>query len=101
MLKKFLNLPLRIKFILSFLLVIGAGGLISLFLGTRLEHRTIMSLAEAKVRHDLASAWNVYNEKINDIRDIVLLNSLRESIQRAPLAPFYGPSGRGALSLGL
>jgi len=100
-LKKFLNLPLRIKFILSFLLVIGAGGLISLFLGTRLEHRTIMSLAEAKVRHDLASAWNVYNEKINDIRDIVLLNSLRESIQRALLAPFYGPSGRGALSLGL
>lgn len=56
MLKKFLDLPLRIKFILSFLLVIGAGGLISLFLGTRLEHRTIMSLAEAKVRHDLASA---------------------------------------------
>lgn len=86
MLKKFLNLPLRIKFILSFLLVIGAGGLISLFLGTRLEHRTIMSLAEAKVRHDLASAWNVYNEKINDIRDIVLLNSLRDSIQRALLA---------------
>jgi len=85
-LKKFLNLPLRIKFILSFLLVIGAGGLISLFLGTRLEHRTIMSLAEAKVRHDLASAWNVYNEKINDIRDIVLLNSLRDSIQRALLA---------------
>jgi len=85
-LKKFLNLPLRIKFILSFLLVIGAGGLISLFLGTRLEHRTIMSLAEAKVRHDLASAWNVYNEKINDIRDIVILNSLRDSIQRALLA---------------
>jgi len=86
MLQKFLDLPLRIKFILSFLLVIGAGGLISLFLGTRLEHRTIMSLAEAKVRHDLVSAWNVYNEKINDIRDIVLLNSLRDSIQRALLA---------------
>lgn len=83
MLKRFLNLPLRTKFILSFLVVIGAGGLISLFFGTRLEHRTIISLAEAKVRHDLASAWNVYQEKINDIRDIVHLNSLRDSIQKA------------------
>lgn len=86
MLKKFLDLPLRTKFILSFLAVIGAGGLISLFFGTRLEHRTIISLAEAKVRHDLASAWTVYLEKINDIRDIVHLNSLRDSIQRALVA---------------
>ena len=41
-LHKFLDLPLRIKFILSFLVVILFGGLVSLFFGTRLEHRTTM-----------------------------------------------------------
>jgi len=81
--EKFLSLPLRAKFILSFLAVICFGGIISLIFGTRLEHRTIFSLAQAKVRHDLAAAWMVYNEKLNDIRDIVRLNSSRESIQKA------------------
>jgi two-component system NtrC family sensor kinase len=84
--RKFLDLPLRIKFVLSFLIVILFGGLVSLFFGTRLEHRTIIGLAQAKVRHDLASAWMVYNEKLNDIRDIVLLNAGRDSIQAALLA---------------
>jgi len=83
---KFLDLPLRIKFVLSFLIVILFGGLVSLFFGTRLEHRTIIGLAQAKVRHDLASAWMVYNEKLSDIRDIVLLNAGRDSIQSALLA---------------
>ena len=84
--RKFLDLPLRIKFVLSFLIVILFGGLVSLFFGTRLEHRTIIGLAQAKVRHDLASAWMVYNEKLNDIRDIVLLNAGRDAIQAALLA---------------
>jgi len=83
---KFLDLPLRIKFVLSFLIVILFGGLVSLFFGTRLEHRTIIGLAQAKVRHDLSSAWMVYNEKLSDIRDIVLLNAGRDSIQSALLA---------------
>ncbi len=82
-LDKFLNLPLRHKFILSFLAVISLGGLLTLTFGTRLEHRTIISLAQAKVQHDLASAWMVYNEKLSDIRDIVRINSSRESVQNS------------------
>jgi two-component system NtrC family sensor kinase len=82
-LNKFLNLPLRHKFILSFLAVISLGGLLTLTFGTRLEHRTIISLAQAKVQHDLASAWMVYNEKLNDIRDIMRINSSRESVQHS------------------
>jgi len=82
-LEKFLNLPLRAKFILSFLAVICFGGVVTITLGTRLEHQTIIDLAQAKVRHDLASAWMVYNEKLTDIRDIVRLNSTQESIQKA------------------
>jgi two-component system NtrC family sensor kinase len=80
---KFLNLPLRLKFILSFLAVISLGGLLTLTFGTRLEHRTIISLAQAKVQHDLVSAWMVYNEKLNDIRDVVLINSNRESVHNS------------------
>ena len=82
MLSKFLNLPLRRKLILSFLMVISMGGILTLILGTRLEHRTITGLAQAKVRHDLASAWMVYNEKLNDIRDIIAANASRESLQQ-------------------
>ncbi len=81
--KRFLDLPLRMKFILSSLVVISFGGLVSLFFGTRLEHRTIFSLAQAKVKHDLASAWTVYNEKLNDIRDIVFLNAGRDAVQNS------------------
>jgi two-component system NtrC family sensor kinase len=81
--EKFLNLPLRAKFILSFLAVICLGGIVTITLGTRLEHQTIIDLAQAKVRHDLASARMVYNEKLNNIRDIVRLNSTRESVQDA------------------
>lgn len=81
--QKFLDLPLRMKFVWSFLVVILFGGLVSLFFGTRLEHNTIIGLAQAKVRHDLASAWMVYNEKLNDIRDIVLLNAGRDSVKAA------------------
>jgi len=80
---KFLKFPLRAKFTITFLFVICFGGVITLFFGTRIEHNTIFSLAQAKVRHDLASARMVYNEKLFDIRDIVRLNSVRESIQNA------------------
>jgi two-component system NtrC family sensor kinase len=70
---------------LSFLAVICFGGIVSLIFGTRLEHRTIISLAEVKVKHDLASAWMVYNEKLNYIKDIIRLNSSHESLQKALL----------------
>jgi len=80
---RFLSLPLRAKFIISFLLVICFGGILTLIFGTRLEHKTIFSLAQDKVNHDLASARMVYNEKLFDIRDIVRLNSVRESIQNS------------------
>ena len=82
-LDKFLNLPVRAKFILSFLAVICFGGVVTITLGTRLEHHTIIDLAQAKVRHDLASARMVYNEKINYIRYIVRLNSTQESVHNA------------------
>lgn len=50
-------------------------------LGWRLVKRTIIDEAQAKVKHDLASAWMVFNEKLSDIKEIVSMNAAREGIQ--------------------
>ncbi len=78
-----LRLSLRIKLILSFLVVIIIGGLISLTFGQRLIKNVLISQAQVKVNHDLASAWIVFNEKLNDIEDIVSLTASRESLHEA------------------
>ncbi|TET75382.1 MAG: HAMP domain-containing protein [Candidatus Aminicenantes bacterium] len=79
----FPHFSLRTKIILSFLIIIIIGGLISLSLGFRLIKNTLISQAQVKVNHDLASAWMVFNEKLNDIKDIVSLTAARESVQEA------------------
>ncbi len=78
-----LSFSLRTKLILSFLTVIIIGGLISLVIGSRLVRRTLIDQAQLKVRHDLAAAWMVFNEKLNDIQQIVTLTAARESILEA------------------
>ena len=84
--RRFLDLPLRRKLVLSFLGVIMIAGIASLIVGTRLEHRTIIDLAQAKVRHDLASAEMVYRDQLNRIRDVVRLSATREFVQAILLA---------------
>jgi two-component system NtrC family sensor kinase len=79
-LSSLLHRPLRTKFLFSIIIVFLFGGMIILLFGTQLEHQTIFSLAQAKVRHDLQSAWMVYNDTLKDIRDIVQMNAARESV---------------------
>jgi hypothetical protein len=74
---------LRRKLIWSFLTVNFLGGILSLVIGTRIEHQTIISLAEAKVRHDLASAWMVYEERLHGLRDTVRLSATQEFLRAA------------------
>jgi len=81
--QRFFDLPLRRKLILSFLVVIAFGGVLTLMVGTRIEHQTIISLAEAKVRHDLASAWMVYEERLHSLRDTVHLSATQEFLTAA------------------
>jgi len=76
-------LSLRTKLILSFLIVIVIGGVLTLSFGYRLVKNTIISQAQAKVKHDLAAAWMVFNEKLNDIKEIVNLTAARESLHEA------------------
>jgi len=79
----FSDLPLRYKLILVFLALISVGGVISLFIGTRIMHRTIIALAQDKIRHDLAAAWLVYDEKAHAIDDAVRNAAGRESVGKA------------------
>jgi two-component system NtrC family sensor kinase len=74
---------LRTKLILSFLAVIVLGGVLSYVLGSRLIRDTLLSQAQAKVRHDLASAWMVFDEKLAEIKDVVRLTASRESLRDA------------------
>ncbi len=74
---------LQARLIFSFLLVVLAGGAASTIIGTRMVGNTIISEAQNKVRHDMASAWMVYNEKLNRIRDVLNLTAKRDLIIRA------------------
>ena len=67
------TLSLRTKLILNFLIVFVIGGILSLSFGSGLIENTIISQAQVKVKHDLASAWMVFYEKLNDIREILLV----------------------------
>ena len=59
---------LRTKLILSFIVIIFVGGSGTTILGTRLVANTLIRQAQRKVTHDLASAWMIYNEKLNEIK---------------------------------
>jgi len=80
---KAFQFSLRTKLILSFLVVIIIGGLLTLIIGSRLIRSTLISQAQAKVRHDLSSAWMVFNAKLNDIKVIVSLTAAREGLREA------------------
>ncbi len=77
---KSFRLSLRTKLVLSFLAIIVLGGLLSLVIGSRLIRDTLVSQAQAKVRHDLSAAWMVFNEKLNNIQEVVRLTAARESL---------------------
>jgi len=51
--------------------------------GSRLVKNTLISQAQAKVKHDLAAAWMVFHEKLHDIKEIVSLTAARESLHDA------------------
>ncbi len=79
----FKPLSLRTKLIISFLVVIIMGGLLSLVFGSRLVKNTIISQAQLKVKHDLSAAWMVFNEKLNDVKEIVVFTAEREGVRKA------------------
>jgi len=77
---KQLRSSLRRKLLLSSLATLAVGGVLTVIAGSRLIRGALVSQAQAKVRHDLSSAWMVFNEKLKDIQDIVRLTAARESL---------------------
>jgi len=77
------DLSLRKKLLVTFVAVILAGGLASLLVGSRLVRETLIGQAQNKVKHDLSAARMVFDEKLNDIRDLVGLTAARESLRDA------------------
>lgn len=72
---------LRTKLVNSFIAVIIIGGVFSLLFGSRLVKKTIISEAQAKVKYDLSAAWMVFNNKLDDIQQIISFTAERESIR--------------------
>ena len=72
-----LFLSLRGKLALSFLVVVLAAGFVSTIVGIRFVGHTVIGQAQNKVRHDLASAWMVYNEELDHVKTVILLTSKR------------------------
>jgi len=79
---------LRTKLVFSFLFVVLAGGILSSLIGTQLVTDTIILQAQNKVKHDLSTAWLVYNESLSRIQDVVQLTALGRTI------PEYLQSGQ-------
>ena len=73
----FNKVRLRFRLVLYFLIVVLISGAIATLVGISLIHTNIIKQAQNKVKHDLASARMVYNEKLHDLRDIVELTSNR------------------------
>jgi two-component system NtrC family sensor kinase len=74
------RLSLRTKLISSFLFVVVAGGLLSSLIGTRLVADAIVSQARNKVRHDLNTAWLIYTQSLDRIRDVVQLTAAGQTL---------------------
>jgi two-component system NtrC family sensor kinase len=55
--------------------VVVAGGILSSLIGTRLVADAIVSQARNKVKHDLNTAWLIYNQSLDRIRDVVQLTA--------------------------
>lgn len=81
LIRRYLDLPLRRKLTLTFLTAVIIGSVVFFVIGTRLVHRTVISLAQAKVGHDLAAAWMVYNDRMNGMLDTVRLSTAMECVQ--------------------
>ena len=71
------------KLAIFFLIVVSVSGAISTIVGIHLINNHIIQRAQNQVRHDLASAWMVYDEKLNDVKDIVQVTSERFFLKNA------------------
>lgn len=78
-----LRIPIAIRLILSFLLIIVVTNLIFTLVGVQIISDRIVSEAQEKVGHDLNSAREIYLSKLNHLNDVVRLTADRFYIKDA------------------
>ena len=78
-----LRIPIAIRLILSFLLIIVVTNLIFTVVGARIIGNRIVAEAQEKVGRDLNSAREIYLSKLNHLNDVVRLTADRFYIKDA------------------
>ena len=72
-----MKLAIRTKLILSFWLIILAKGLITVVAGVHIIDTGIVREAQTKVEMDLNAAWEVYQHRLKEVREVVRFTALR------------------------
>ena len=77
---------LKSKLILSYLVILGIGGLVTSIVGSYIVSSTMMTQAQRTVEHDLAAARSVFDQELAALRQAVWLlsRSLTERDLRGP-----------------
>jgi two-component system, NtrC family, sensor kinase len=88
--KHSLRIPIAIRLILSFLLIIVMTNLIFTVVGVQIISDRIVSEAQEMVGHDLNSAREIYLSKLNHINDVVRLTADRFYIKDALMSGNVG-----------
>lgn len=66
---------LKARLILSYLVILGAGGLITSLVGSWIVSTTIMAQAQRTAEHDLAAARTIYDQQLAALRSTVALQA--------------------------
>ena len=72
-----IQLPLRAKLLISFLVVLAISGIVSTWMGVRLIGEGIIHQVQDKVRVDLNSARQIYLNRLSDVEDVVRMTASR------------------------
>lgn len=88
------SISLRTKLILSFVLVVLLSGAIAAWVGFRLIGDVVVRQAQDKVRNDLNTARALYGTKLERIRDVVELTSIRYYVREGMAAGSIKALGR-------
>ena len=73
-----MRLTLRLKLVVSFLIVIIITGSIATFIGSHLIDKGIVREAQSKVTLDLNSALQIYEQRLDDIVKGIKYPAMRE-----------------------
>ncbi len=102
-LRAFRRLSLRAKLITNYLVILGAGGLITSIVGSWIVSTTIMEQARRAVDRDLRMARALYDQRLANLHQAVALAASGTTVRhllaagdRVALAAYLGPVRRAA-----